>query len=73
MVVVMLVDMDNIDKIVMFVDECECMGIEILLLDLNMGKYKFIVDSEGCIVYGIGVIKGVGEGLIEVIIEVWEI
>lgn len=73
MVVVMFVDMDNIDKIVILVDECDCMGLEILLFDLNVGKYKFMVDSEGCIVYGIGVIKGVGEGFIEVIIEVCEI
>ncbi|KHT57349.1 DNA polymerase III subunit alpha [Alteromonas macleodii] len=72
MAAVMSADMDNTDKIVTLVDECERMGIEILPPDLNTGKYKFTVDSEGRIVYGIGAIKGVGEGPIEAIIEARE-
>lgn len=72
MAAVMSADMDNTDKIVTLVDECERMGIEILPPDLNAGKYKFTVDSEGRIVYGIGAIKGVGEGPIEAIIEARE-
>lgn len=70
MVVVMIVDMDNIEKVVGLVDECWWMGLKILLLDINFGFYYFYVNDDGEIVYGIGVIKGVGEGLIEVIIEV---
>ena len=73
MAAVMSADMDNTDKIVTLVDECERMGIEILPPDLNAGKYKFTVDSKGRIVYGIGAIKGVGEGPIEAIIEAREI
>jgi len=72
MAAVMSADMDNTDKIVTLVDECERMGIEILPPDLNVGKYKFTVDSKGRIVYGIGAIKGVGEGPIEAIIEARE-
>ncbi|WP_421133833.1 DNA polymerase III subunit alpha [Alteromonas sp. A079] len=72
MAAVMSADMDNTDKIVTLVDECERMGIEILPPDLNKGKHKFTVDSEGRIVYGIGAIKGVGEGPIEAIIEARE-
>jgi DNA polymerase-3 subunit alpha len=72
MAAVMSADMDNTDKIVTLVDECERMGLEILPPDLNAGKYKFTVDSEGRIVYGIGAIKGVGEGPIEAIIEARE-
>ena len=72
MAAVMSADMDNTDKIVTLVDECERMGIEILPPDLNAGKYKFTVDSKGRIVYGIGAIKGVGEGPIEAIIEARE-
>ena len=40
--------------------------------DLNAGKHKFTVDEKGRIVYGIGAIKGVGEGPIEAIIEARE-
>jgi DNA polymerase-3 subunit alpha len=69
MAAVMSADMDNTDKIVTLVDECSRMGLELLPPDLNAGKHKFTVDEKGRIVYGIGAIKGVGEGPIEAIIE----
>ncbi len=72
MAAVMSADMDNTDKIVTLVDEVGRMGMEILPPDLNKGRYKFTVDAEGRIVYGIGAIKGVGEGPIEAIIEARE-
>ncbi|WP_026294628.1 DNA polymerase III subunit alpha [Salinimonas chungwhensis] len=72
MAAVMSADMDNTDKIVTLVDECQRMGLEILPPDLNAGRYKFTVDEKGRIVYGIGAIKGVGEGPIEAIIEARE-
>ncbi|RDV24411.1 DNA polymerase III subunit alpha [Alteromonas aestuariivivens] len=72
MAAVMSADMDNTDKIVTLVDECERMGLQILPPDLNAGRYKFTVDEQGRIVYGIGAIKGVGEGPIEAIIEARE-
>jgi DNA polymerase-3 subunit alpha len=72
MAAVMSADMDNTDKIVTLVDECQRMGITILPPDLNAGRYKFTVDTQGRIVYGIGAIKGVGEGPIEAIIAARE-
>ncbi|MFT4938795.1 MAG: DNA polymerase-3 subunit alpha [Paraglaciecola sp.] len=72
MAAVMSADMDNTDKIVTLVDECERMGLTILPPDLNAGAYKFTVDEQGRIVYGIGAIKGVGEGHIEAVIEARE-
>ncbi|MCP4946120.1 MAG: DNA polymerase III subunit alpha, partial [Aestuariibacter sp.] len=72
MAAVMSADMDNTDKIVTLVDEVGRMEMEILPPDLNKGRYKFTVDAEGRIVYGIGAIKGVGEGPIEAIIEARE-
>ncbi len=72
MAAVMSADMDNTDKIVTLVDEVARMGLEILPPDLNTGKHKFTVDEHGRIVYGIGAIKGVGEGPIEAIIEARE-
>jgi len=68
MAAVMSADMDNTDKIVTLVDECNRMGLTLLPPDLNAGQYKFTVDERGQIVYGIGAIKGVGEGPIEAII-----
>ncbi len=72
MAAVMSADMDNTDKIVTLVDECNRMGLKILPPDLNAGQYKFTVNEDGDIVYGIGAIKGVGEGPIEAIIEARE-
>lgn len=69
MAAVMTADMDNTDKIVGLVDECWRMGLKILPPDINSGLYHFHVNTEGEIVYGIGAIKGVGEGPIEAIIE----
>lgn len=69
---VMSADIDNTDKIVTLVDECGHMNLDILPPDLNAGQYKFTVNADGQIVYGIGAIKGVGEGAVEAIIEARE-
>ena len=69
MAAVMSADMDNTDKIVTLADECERMGLDLLPPDVNKGEYKFIVDEQQRVVYGIGAIKGVGEGPIEAIIK----
>jgi DNA polymerase III subunit alpha len=69
MAAVMSADMDNTDKIVTLVDECERMKLQLNPPDVNSGQYKFTVNEQGHIVYGIGAIKGVGESPIEAIIE----
>lgn len=72
MAAVMSADMDNTDKIVTLVDECDNMGIDLLPPDVNSGQYKFTVNDNDQIVYGIGAVKGVGEGPIEAIIAARE-
>ncbi len=69
MAAVMTADMDNTEKVVGLVDECWRMGLKVLPPDINSGLYPFHVNNDGEIVYGIGAIKGVGEGPIEAIIE----
>ncbi len=69
MAAVMSADMDNTDKIVTLVDECENMKLTLLPPDVNSGLYKFTVNRRGEIVYGIGAIKGVGEGPVDAILE----
>ena len=69
MAAVMTADMDNTEKVVGLVDECWRMGLKVLPPDINSGLYQFHVNGDGEIVYGIGAIKGVGEGPIEAIIE----
>ncbi|MDV7105047.1 DNA polymerase III subunit alpha [Vibrio sp. TH_r3] len=69
MAAVMTADMDNTEKVVGLVDECIRMKLTVLPPDINAGVYRFNVDDTGAVVYGIGAIKGVGEGPIENIIE----
>lgn len=69
MAAVMSSDMQNTDKVVIFIEECRQMGIPPALPDVNSGEYMFTVNDEGVIVYGLGAIKGVGEGPIEAIVS----
>ncbi|MGL5285113.1 MAG: DNA polymerase III subunit alpha, partial [Aeromonas sp.] len=69
MAAVMTADMDNTDKIVTLVDECNRMKLTVIPPDVNTGRYRFTVNDDGHIVYGIGAVKGVGEGPIEAILE----
>ncbi|WP_062264740.1 DNA polymerase III subunit alpha [Endozoicomonas arenosclerae] len=69
MAAVMSSDMQNTDKVVTFIEECREMELTVLPPDVNSGDYMFGVNDDGHIVYGLGAIKGVGEGPIESIVE----
>ena len=62
-------DMDKTDKVVTFIDECRSMELELLPPDVNRGRYQFSVGDKGQVIYGLGAIKGLGEGPIENIIQ----
>ncbi len=69
MAAVMSSEMQNTDKIVVFVEECRDMELVLKLPDLNEGQYMFTVNAADEIIYGLGAIKGLGEGPIESIEE----
>jgi DNA polymerase-3 subunit alpha len=62
-------DMDKTDKVVTFIDECRAMDLQLLPPDINRGRFQFSVGDEGSIIYGLGAIKGLGEGPVQSIIE----
>lgn len=62
-------DMDKTDKVVTFIEECRNMGLTLLPPDVNLGELKFAVDNQNRIIYGLGAIKGLGEGPVDSIIE----
>lgn len=62
-------DMDKTDKIVTFIEEVRNMGLNLLPPDVNQGEFQFTVDDENNIIFGLGAIKGLGEGPVEAIIE----
>jgi DNA polymerase-3 subunit alpha len=61
-------DMDKTDKVVTFIDECRAMSLDLLPPDVNQGQFHFSVDPQGRVIYGLGAIKGLGEGPVENII-----
>ncbi|NOR81362.1 MAG: DNA polymerase III subunit alpha [Methyloprofundus sp.] len=58
-------DMDNTDKIVVLIAECDDMKLVVCPPNINISNYQFTVNDANEIVYGIGAIKGVGEAAIE--------
>ncbi|NRA20560.1 MAG: DNA polymerase III subunit alpha [Oceanospirillaceae bacterium] len=69
MAAVMSADMQTTEKVVVLVEECRKMGIAPALPSVQSGDYKFTVDQSGTIIYGLGAVKGVGEGPIEAIVQ----
>lgn len=53
-------DMDNTDKVTRYIADCRDMNIQVLPPDVNTGFYGFTV-GDGCIRFGLGAIKGVGQ------------
>lgn len=62
-------NLSNIDKITFFMEECRRMNIPVLGPDVNESTYKFSVNSKGQIRFGLGAVKGVGEGAVQAIVE----
>ena len=69
MAAVMSSEMDNTDKIVVFVDECKRMKLVLKLPDVNEGQYMFTVNTSDDIIYGLGAIKGLGAGPVDCILQ----
>ncbi|WP_184601151.1 DNA polymerase III subunit alpha [Rhodanobacter sp. MP1X3] len=72
-------DMDNTDKAVTFLDESRAIGLTVLPPNVNASDYMFVaVESDASsnssrrgartIQYGLGAIKGVGQGACEAIV-----
>jgi DNA polymerase III subunit alpha len=59
----------SIEKITFFMDECKRMGIQVLGPDVNESNLAFTVNKKGDIRFGLGAIKGVGEGAVNSIVE----
>ena len=69
MAAVLSADMHNTDKVVILIEEIRSMKLRLDAPDVNASEFKFTVNDEGRIIYGLGAIKGVGEGPVEAITE----
>ncbi|XBC40957.1 MAG: DNA polymerase III subunit alpha [Buchnera aphidicola (Nurudea yanoniella)] len=62
-------DIDNTEKLAIFIRECKRMKLEIISPNINVSDYYFKVDSYGRIIYGLGAIKGIGKNVYNSIIN----
>jgi DNA polymerase III subunit alpha len=68
MAAVLSADMDHTDKVVTLIKECSDIGLEVKPPDVNHSRYEFAVGNDRTIRYGLGAVRGVGQGAVEAII-----
>jgi len=71
MAAVLTSELSNAEKLRFLINECKSSGIDILPPDVNRSDVNFTVDN-GAIRFGLGAIKGFGEGASESIIKARE-
>ncbi len=62
-------NMNDIKQVTFFMEECKRANIPVLGPDVNESYYKFAVNKDGAIRFGIGAIKGVGAAAVKAIVE----
>jgi DNA polymerase-3 subunit alpha len=60
---------DDITEVGKFMDECKNLGMQVMGPDVNESDLTFTVNNEGNIRFGLGGVKGVGEGAVEAIVN----
>jgi len=60
---------DDITEVGKFMDECKNLGMKVMGPDVNESDLTFTVNKEGNIRFGLGGVKGVGEGAVIAIVE----
>lgn len=62
-------NMNDIKKVTFFMEECRRMGLDVLGPDVNESYYKFSVNKNNAIRFGMGAVKGVGGGAVDTIVQ----
>ncbi|MBR9913352.1 MAG: DNA polymerase III subunit alpha [Algicola sp.] len=62
-------NMNDIKQVTFFMEECKRMRLDVLGPDVNESYYKFSVNQDGAVRFGMGAIKGVGHGAVKTIVE----
>ena len=70
MAAVLTSDMNNTDNVVFFINDCrENFDLTVVNPSVNRSEWHFVSDTPTNIIYGLGAIKGVGEGAVESIVS----
>lgn len=62
-------NMNDIKEVTNFMEECRRMGVTVLGPDVNESLLKFTVNQKGEIRFGLGALKGVGDGAVRAIVN----
>lgn len=62
-------DLDNFDRVIIDLNECERLGIDVLPPSINESGYYFKVEGDHSIRFGLGGIKNVGEDIVKSVVE----
>jgi DNA polymerase-3 subunit alpha len=62
-------NMNDIKQVSFFMEECKRMGLAVLGPDVNESYYKFTVNENYAVRFGMGAVKGVGAGAVQTIVE----
>ncbi|MGD9842633.1 MAG: DNA polymerase III subunit alpha, partial [Steroidobacteraceae bacterium] len=68
MAAVLSSDMDKTDKVVALIEETRRIGLKVESPDVNFSSYMFTVSGKCTIRYGLGAIKGVGQGVVDALV-----
>ena len=64
----MTVEADDTDKLRVLLIDAKSFGVTVLAPDVNQGVHRFVPASDTVVQYGLGAIKGTGQGAIEAIV-----
>ena len=69
MAAVLSSNLNDVDKLSKYMDECRAMGIEVLGPNINESYKNFSATRDGRIRFGLGGIKGVGSSCVDSVVE----
>lgn len=62
-------DLDNFDRVIIDMNECERLGIDVLPPTINKSRFYFSIEDDKDIRFGLGAIKNVGEDIVKEIVK----
>jgi DNA polymerase-3 subunit alpha len=62
-------DLDNFDRVIIDLNECERLGIDVLPPIINKSGFYFSIENNKDIRFGLGAIKNVGEDVVKQIVK----
>ena len=62
-------NMNDIKQVSFFMEECKRMGLQVLGPDVNESFYKFTVNENNAVRFGMGAVKGVGANAVDTIVQ----